>query len=136
MNKRLLEIIKYKTGGKQTEFAAFMGWSPAYLAKLLAGGSFGLRPIVAILTNLPEIDARWLLLGEGNMIEENRLNDLKRSVFQSVAKVLGLGKYITVMTAEELACFEDAVISAEKVKFDASTISKWERLLTEEQSDD
>lgn len=37
MNKRLLEIIKYKTGGKQTEFADLFDWSPQYLSNLLKG---------------------------------------------------------------------------------------------------
>lgn len=28
MNNRLLDIIRYKTGGKQTEFAPLMGQTP------------------------------------------------------------------------------------------------------------
>jgi hypothetical protein len=35
MHSRLLNIIKYKTGGKQTEFAALLGWTVQSLAKEL-----------------------------------------------------------------------------------------------------
>lgn len=42
MNTRLLEIIKYKTGGRQREFADLLGWTPQYLAKLLKGENFGI----------------------------------------------------------------------------------------------
>lgn len=58
MNNRLLEIIKYRTGGNQSKFAALMGWSPQYLSKLVKGVDFGLAPILTILQKLPEINAR------------------------------------------------------------------------------
>ena len=44
MNRRLQDIIKYKTGGRQTAFAALLNWSPQYLSKLLKGVDFGLQP--------------------------------------------------------------------------------------------
>ena len=65
MNNRLRQIIEYATGGNQTEFAALMGWSPQYLSRLILGqGGIGIRPIVALLEKFPDINARWLLLGE------------------------------------------------------------------------
>lgn len=65
MNDRLKEIIEYKTGGRRTEFCKLLGWSPQYLAKLLRGGNFGLQPVLTLLEVLLEINARWLLLGQG-----------------------------------------------------------------------
>ena len=69
MNERLLEIIRYKTGGRQNAFAELMGWSPQYLTKLVKGDNFGLQPVLAILSAFPEINARWLLFGQGSMLE-------------------------------------------------------------------
>ena len=46
MNKRLQEIIQYKTGGRQKDFAELMGWTPQYVFKLLKGENFGLSPDV------------------------------------------------------------------------------------------
>ena len=58
MNRRLQDIIKYKTGGRQTAFAALLNWSPQYLSKLLKGVDFGLQPVVSIIEALPEIRER------------------------------------------------------------------------------
>lgn len=77
MNNRLAEIIKYRTGGKQTPFAALMGWSPQYLNKLVKGVDFGLAPVLAILQKLPEINARWFLLGEGEMLQASKLAEVR-----------------------------------------------------------
>lgn len=53
MNDRLLELIQYKTGGKQADFAEFMGWSPQYLNRLTKGESgIGIRPIITLLESL------------------------------------------------------------------------------------
>jgi len=69
IHERLLDIIQYKTSGKQADFAEIMGWSPQYLNRLTKGESgIGIRPIVALLEKFPELNARWLLLGEGAMI--------------------------------------------------------------------
>ena len=70
MNTRLLQIIDYKTAGSRKDFAELCGWSRPYLSKLLRGESIGLAPVCTILATFPDIDARWLLLGEGEMIRE------------------------------------------------------------------
>ena len=77
MNTRLQEVIKYKTGGHQKAFAELMGWNPSYLTKLLKGENFGLQPVLSILETIPEINARWFLLGEGEMFEMGKLFDLE-----------------------------------------------------------
>lgn len=68
MNSRINKIIDYKTDGNRTDFAAIMGWSRQYLSKLLRGESIGIAPVRSILATFPDIDARWLLLGEGKML--------------------------------------------------------------------
>ena len=67
MKDRLQQILDYKTGGKQTPFAKMLGWTPQYLAKLLRGDNFGIQPVITLLSTFPEINARWLLLGDGQM---------------------------------------------------------------------
>ena len=48
-----------------------MGWKPQYLNNILSGNSIGLSPIISLLTNYPNLNARWLLLGEGEMWLDN-----------------------------------------------------------------
>ena len=121
MNERLLQFIQYKTGGKQAEFASLMGWSPQYLNKMLKEGGIGIRPIVALLEKFPELNARWLLLGEGAMLTTGA-----DAVKSHLLKLLELEKYMPVMTPDELRLLEDG-----KTDFGAEAIARWEELLAD-----
>lgn len=107
MNKRLQEIIQYKTGGVQTEFCALLGWSPQYLAKLLKGINFGIVPVRALVERFPEIDARWLLTGVGKMIGDDGCLSFRSAVRSRVEKVFELERFIPVMSPSELHEFEE-----------------------------
>ena len=121
MNNRLLELIQYKTSGKQAEFAEFMGWSPQYLHKMLKEGGIGIRPTISLLEKFPELNARWLLLGEGAMITSGA-----DEVKQRLLRLLEIEKYMPVMSPDELRELQEG-----KSIFDASTIARWEQLLEE-----
>ena len=116
-----MQFIQYKTGGKQADFAELMGWSPQYLHKLLKEGGIGIRPIVALLEKFPELNARWLLLGEGAM-----LNTGADAVKSHLLKLLELEKYMPVMTTDELRLLEDG-----QTDFDADTVIRWEERLAD-----
>lgn len=133
MKDRLKEIIEYKTGGRQTEFCKLLGWTPPYLSKLLKGSDFGIRPVIRVLEALPEIDARWLLLGEGAMLNEKAYSDVRREMLGAVSAVLELEKYLPVMTPDELREFEQAVTTGKKPDFSPAVVSAWaERLCDRE----
>ena len=121
MNERLLQFIQYKTRGKQAEFASLMGWSPQYLHKMLKEGGIGIRPIVALLEKFPELNARWLLLGEGAMLTTGA-----DAVKSHLLKLLELEKYMPVMTPDELRLLEDG-----KTDFGAEAIARWDELLAD-----
>lgn len=127
MNTRLQEVIAYKTGGRQTEFASLLGWTPQYLAKLLRGDNFGLRPVLKILEALPEINARWFLLGQGEMLEIGKLFSLQREAFAQVQSILEVEKYLPYMSPTELHEYEQAVTIGRKPVFSPDTLSAWER---------
>ena len=123
MNERLLEIIRYKTGGRQNAFAELMGWSPQYLAKLVKGDNFGLQPVLAILSAFPEINARWFLFGQGSMLEVGMMFDLQRQALSHIQSLLDLDKYIPVMTGEEVREFEEAIKNGRYPNFSPDTLS-------------
>lgn len=129
MNNRLLEIIKYKTGGRQTEFAALLGWTPQYLTKLLKGDNFGIRPVMSVLTTFPDINARWFMLGEGDMIEEPKYTDIRKTMLENMLKVLDIERFMPVMSPEELREFEQIVAGSKKADFSPELIEKWGELL-------
>ena len=135
MNNRLQEIIRYKTGGRQREFAALCGWTPQYLAKLLKGVNFGISPVLTILEVLPEINARWLLLGQGSMLENAKLLDLRREAFANIQSILEIEKYIPFMSPDELREYEQAVTTGRKPVFSPDTLSSWQRRASEREKD-
>lgn len=120
IHDRLLDIIQYKTSGKQAEFAEIMGWSPQYLNRLTKGESgIGIRPIISLLEKFPELNARWLLLGDGAMITSGA-DEMKRRLL----RLLEIEKYMPVMTPDELRCVTDG-----KYDFDENTVKNWDLLL-------
>lgn len=131
MNNRLLDLIKYKTGGRQNKFAELLGWTPQYLAKLLRGDNFGLQPVLTLLEKLPEINARWLLLGQGEMLETGKLFSLHREVLAHAQSILDLERFIPFMLPDELREFEEAVAESRVPVFNAARIAAWDRELKE-----
>lgn len=126
MNNRLLDVIKYKTGGRQKPFAELLGWTPQYLAKLLRGENFGLQPVLTLLEKLPEIDARWLLLGEGSMLNENKISGLRRGVYSSVQRIMDYERFMPVMFPDELREFEECISEGRIPTFSDNEIWEFE----------
>ena len=131
MNKRLREIVNYKTRGKQKEFAELVGWTPQYLAKLLHGSDFGLKPVLSVLKALPEINARWLLLGEGQMLTDDNMGNLYRGTLNHIQAVLDLERFIPVMTPEELLEYRQMITGHKVAEFDPQARSRWIELSAE-----
>jgi len=131
MHTRLLEIIQYKTGGRQKEFGEMLGWSPPYLTKLLRGGNFGIQPVLTLILKFPEINVRWLLTGEGEMIEDKKYDSIRKTMYENISKLLDMEKYMPVMSPTELREFEQVVIGKKEADFSPETVEKWDELLQE-----
>ena len=133
MNNRLLDIIKYKTGGRQKPFAEILGWTPQYLAKLLRGENFGLQPVLTLLEKLPEINARWFLLGEGEMLSDDKVLGLRRKAYSHAQSILVLERFLPVMSSDEISRFEDVLGGKSYPDFSSEEIARWESLHAERQ---
>ena len=131
MNNRLLDIIKYKTGGRQKAFAELLGWTPQYLAELLRGDNFGLQPVLTLLEKLPEINARWLLLGEGEMLNDDKVFGLRRETYSRVQSILMFDRFLSVMSPDEIHRFEEVLSGNSYPDFSDEEVARWEALLAE-----
>ena len=116
--------IEYKTNGKQADFALLVGWIPQYVSKLIKGENFGIRPVITLLKTFPELNARWLLTGEGEMLSFNPATSVIKDRLQ---RLLELEKYMKVMTPAEL----HQITEGENLDFPQETFDKWEKLLEE-----
>lgn len=124
MNTRLQEIIKYKTDGQQKAFAGLCGWAPQYVFKLLKGKDFGLQPVKKILEVVPELNARWFLTGEGQMLSDDHRSDLRREAIEKAQQIMDFERLVPVMTPDELRQFEKILTGQEKAAFSPDTINK------------
>ena len=124
MNSRLLTFIKYACG-RQSVFADVMGWDRQYLSKLTRGIGLGITPVVAILKTFPRLDARWLLLGEGEMLRPVESNNRPQLVAarDRLARSLALAQFLPFMTDVELSEFASG-----KLEFPASSVTRWREL--------
>ncbi len=134
MNNRLVEIIKYRTGGKQTPFATFMAWSPQYLSNLVRGKDFAIAPVIALLQRLPELNARWLLLGQGKLPQDEKLSVVRATAQTYTLSILEMEKYLPVMTPAEVREFEQMCVGEVKPNFSPEQVAKWQELLAERES--
>ena len=135
MKDRLQMIIDYKTGGRQTAFAKLLGWTPQYLAKLLRGENFGIQPVITILSTFPELDARWLLLGEGRMLASEAYTGIRQGMYAHIQGILELEKYLPFMQPDELHLFEQSVITGKMPVFSPDTVSKWKGQASERENE-
>lgn len=121
MNQRLRLFIQYACG-RPSVFADRMGWERQYLSKLTRGIGLGITPVVAILQKFPELDARWLLLGEGEMlrpaVSECRPN--LTAARDRIARSLELARFLPFMSDAELSDFASG-----QLDFPASASARW-----------
>lgn len=124
MNNRLSQFIDYATGGNKADFARSLGWTPQYLSGMLKDCRIGMTPLLTLLAKYPELNARWLLLGEGAM-----LSACSDAIKAQLARLLNIEQYLPVMTAEE----QQRIING-NYSFDAEIYAKWDALLAEKKT--
>lgn len=67
----------------------------------------GLKPIVTLAEKMPELNLRWLLLGDGEMIDPRDVQiRQKDALLDFVRAGLQAEQYVAVMTADERKVFE------------------------------
>ena len=72
INKRFGQVIKEKQL-TPTQMGEILGMTAIYVRKLTGeGNSFGIEPIKKILISFPDLNARWLLTGEGEPFSEKQ----------------------------------------------------------------
>ncbi|QHN64598.1 hypothetical protein [Bergeyella cardium] len=67
MKERLIKFLEYLKIG-QNKFAQNVGLSPSFINNL--GDGINLKSLQKILKVYPQLNERWLLTGEGDMIRE------------------------------------------------------------------
>lgn len=133
INERILYIVHIKSEGSLTKFSEILESTPQYVNKITKeGGSVGLDPITKILRAYPDIDARWLILGEGYpFIADSKITDLKKAISDKVSFLLNIEKYIPVMTPEQLDALGEFTQNGKDPEFTEEDLKLWDKALQE-----
>ncbi|WP_231464790.1 hypothetical protein [Pedobacter sp. Leaf132] len=129
INKRIKQVIDIKLGGSQKAFAALIEATPQYVARLIAeGGSVGLEPVIKILKLYPDVDARWLILGDGEMITPGHFNEVKFFLHQNIQEMLKIEQYLPYMTDDELKQYKNAATTFTAYNYEQKQLDRWSKL--------
>lgn len=125
-----IKIIIQQKAKNQKEFAEMMGWSQTYVSKISTQQKPGLTPIMQILEKFKDIDARWLLFGEGYIF-----GSIEQGILRRITFLLDIERYIPVMSERELQAYLDAIQGRNETLFSDEVIKKWQELLSEKNRD-
>jgi len=129
INNRIKQIIDVKCGGSQREFAKLIEATPQYVAKLVKdGGSVGLDPIITVLNLFEDIDARWLITGQNEMIDPKSINEVKFFLHQNIKEMLKIEQYLPYMDQQELKEYKDAVSKFTAFNYSDQQLGRWTKL--------
>lgn len=131
MNQRLKQIIEAKTNGCQRDFCELMGWTPQYLHNILTQGGFGIKPVKSVLERFKDIDARWLITGEGNMYGKNHEQALRNKLYDRIEKIMMYGRYVPVMPEEQQEKLAEYVLSGTPMNITSDEMAEMEQQLSE-----
>lgn len=107
MNKRIRQIINAKTGGNVTQFAEICGVSTSTMAHALSNiRDCSAMTLAAIVNAYPDINANWLLTGNGDMTRPFGLAYAEAQFLKNVLKTLEIAALIPKMSGEQVQRFQ------------------------------
>lgn len=135
INGRIAYLLKTVGEESPTRFGELIGASPQYVAKISKeGGSVGIEPVTKILRALPELNARWLILGEGDPFDRTDKEErISADIDARLRHLVRLERYIPAMSVEELDALGESLRTGELPKFE-DRIRDWERVIQEKES--
>lgn len=124
---RIQYLIDIKTDGKKKRFAEMLEYSPQRLTNIL-NGTIGLTVVERILQTFPDVDARWLILGEGES-PTLAAPEIRHELYGRVNKLLELDRYLPFMTPQETEHYRKAVASGGEIDFTAQQLYQWKKAM-------
>jgi len=99
---RIQYLVNIKAAGNKSRFARMVGWPAQYMSRITkdSGATVGLAVVTKILETFPDIDGRWLVLGEGEPFVADF--HLKRLIYERISEYTKLADQINKLTPEEI----------------------------------
>ncbi|PPL04905.1 hypothetical protein [Parapedobacter indicus] len=126
LNTRIQHLIDIKAGGNKTRFAALLDYSPQHLNNIL-NGVVGLTVVERILRAFPDVDARWLILGEGSPIVANP--EVRKELYSRVSQLIELDGYLPYMSSQDIERYRKAIGNGAEISFSAQQLHEWKKAI-------
>lgn len=107
---RIQYLVNIKAAGNKSRFARMVGWPAQYMSRITkdSGATVGLAVVTKILETFPDVDGRWLVLGEGEpFVADSRLHRVlcdrmsESAVFWQYSKYMEPAEYEECLRALE-----------------------------------
>ena len=109
LRDRIAEIVRLKCNGSQQDFAKLTGWGYSTVRQVIKTGTNSVALLTDLLKAAPEISARWLLLGEGDMVRPFGLAYAEAQFLKKTLQTIETAALVPYMDAGELKRFQVAV---------------------------
>lgn len=123
MKTRIRKIINIKADGNLKKFAEKCGVSQQTMTNAVKGVSCSADTIAAIVAACPDINANWLLTGNGEITRPFGLAYAEVQFLKSVVKTLEIAALIPKMTGEQVQRFQVAAAQGKMPEFSDEEIN-------------
>ena len=127
LQERIQKVVEFKCGGNENEFARLCGISPLTVRTVCRQGTNSVNLIAAIVAAVDEINPKWLLTGQGNMLYPFALAYAEAEYVQGVANMFKLATLLPKMSIEQQRRFIFAAKNGTKPDFTPTEIEKLKR---------
>ncbi len=129
INQRIKKLVEIKGSGSVTRFAELLEVSTPYISKMCSEGvGVGLEPITKILNRFQDVNARWLITGEGDWIDRSAIDSLRYQMHSSIAELMAVEKYMPYMTEDELKNYRYAAGKLANYHYEDHQLERWKKL--------
>lgn len=93
ISARIAQLVQIKTANNQTNFAASTNISKGQISNIIAKKhSPGFGSLTKILKTYPDVNARWLLMGEGGPLQTEQTDKATQELLRSKDEIIQLLK--------------------------------------------
>lgn len=124
LRDRIAEIVRLKCNGSQQDFAKLTGWGYSTVRQVMKTGTNSVALLTDILKAAPEISARWLLLGEGDMVRPFGLAYAEAQFLKKTLQTIETAALVPYMDAGELKRFQVAVAQGQCPDFTEAEVAE------------
>lgn len=128
MKNRIRKLINIKANGNLSAFAQKCGVSAQTIINAVKQDTCSCKTAAAILSTFPDINAHWLITGDGDITRPFGLAYAENIFLHNILKTLNLAVLVPKMSAEQVNRFQIATAQGKVPEFSDEEIESIKKL--------